>query len=81
MEVSLIKSTFTKTESISLLTKMIDVKIKFQEDKIHVTQNEEDIKMREMRIKQLQKELFETRHFIGNHPEPISINAKIELIA
>ncbi|MBL7918943.1 MAG: hypothetical protein JNJ40_01435 [Bacteroidia bacterium] len=81
MTVNIIKGTFNKVEAISLLTKMIDVKIKFQEDKIHLTQNEEDIKMREMRIKQLQKELFETRHFIDNHPEPISIKAKIELSA
>lgn len=81
MKVNIIKGTFNKVEAISLLTKMIEVKIKFQEDKIHVTQNEEDIKMRETRIKQLQKELFETRNFIDNHPEPISINAKIELSA
>ncbi len=40
---------------------IMHTEIKFQENKINDTSNEEDIKMRENKIKQLQKDLFETR--------------------
>ena len=51
-----IKGHFTKQEAIEILTHVIHVKIRFHENKIHSTSNEEDIKMREKRIKQLQKD-------------------------
>ena len=55
------------------------VKIKFHEDKIHAHANEEDIKMREKRIKKLQKELFEIRNFINSHKGKIEMQSVIEI--
>ena len=56
MTIQLIQGQFSANEAIEIITKMVHVKIKFHEDKIHSNANEEDIKMRERRIKQLQKE-------------------------
>ena len=61
MKINIIKGKFKPDEALSIITKMIDVKIKFQEEKIKTSDNEEDIKMRENRIKSLQKELYESR--------------------
>ena len=64
MDLQLLKGTYTKQEALGLLAKLIDVKIKFQEEKIKNTDNEEDVKMRETRIKELQKNLYEARVYI-----------------
>ena len=65
MNIQLIQGQFSSQEAIDIITKMVHVKIKFHEDKIHSHANEEDIKMREKRIKQLQKELYEVRNYIA----------------
>jgi hypothetical protein len=75
--VHLLKGTFEKEDAINLLTKMIDAKIKYHEEKIFKTDNEEDIKMREQRIRQLQRELYEARVFIEKKGKMIEINADI----
>ncbi|MBS1635674.1 MAG: hypothetical protein JST26_07100 [Bacteroidetes bacterium] len=75
----LLKGSFTKEEAISLLTRLVDVKIKYHEDKIHQTSSEEDIKMRENRIKQLQKELYEARLHIEKQQGRIELNSEIIL--
>ena len=64
MILSLIKGNFTNKEAIELITELIHVKIKFHENKIKLADQEEDIKMREKRIKQLQKELYEVKNYI-----------------
>lgn len=76
----LLKGSFTKDEAVSLLTRMADVKIKFHEDKIHTTSNEEDVKMRENRIKQLQKDLYEARLYIEKQNGRIELNSEINLL-
>ena len=55
MNLQLIQGQFSAGDAIDILTKMVEVKIKFHEAKILSQLNEEDIKMRENRIKQLQK--------------------------
>lgn len=75
----LLKGSFTKEEAVNILTKMVDVKIKYHEDKIHHTSNEEDIKMRETRIKQLQKDLYEARIHIEKQNARIELNSEIIL--
>lgn len=77
--VHLLKGTFDKEDAINLITKMIDAKIKYHEEKIFKTDNEEDIKMREKRIRQLQKELYEVRVFIEKQGKKIELNADIVL--
>jgi hypothetical protein len=69
MKIQLINGQFTKADALQLITKMIDVKIKFQEDKIKSDSNEEEVKNRERKIKFLQKELYEARNYIENQSE------------
>lgn len=75
----LVKGSFSKEEALSLITKLVDVKVKFHEDKINQSQNEEDIKMRETRIKQLQMNLYETRKHIEQQKGRIELNSEILL--
>lgn len=79
MVIHLIKGQFSTADAISIITKMIDVKIKFQEGKIESSHNEEDIKMRENRIKALQKELYDSRKLIEGHGETVSLHSEIKI--
>ena len=66
MVIKLLQGDFEKNEAISILTRLIDVKIKHHESSISLLANEEDVKSRENKIKNLQKSLFEMRQFIEN---------------
>lgn len=79
MKVNLFEGVYSAQESKELLTQMIHVKIKFNEQKIAENSNEEDIKMREQRIKLLQKELYEARQFIDQQNRSISITGEISI--
>ena len=79
MTIQLIKGQFNAKEAIELITQMIHVKIKFQEAQIDDTSIEEDIKMRENRIKQLQKDLYNARNFIKQQEGKIAIDSEIKL--
>ncbi len=69
MKIQLINGQFSKTDALQLITKMINVKIKFQEEKIKSDSSEEDVKSRERKIKFLQKELYEARNYIEKQTE------------
>ena len=58
---------------------MIAVKIKFQEGKIERTDSEEDVKMRENRIKSLQQDLYEARQFIEQQGRTVAMESVINL--
>ena len=79
MELHLIDGQFSITDAIAILTQLTEVKIKYHENKIKSSHNEEDIKMRERKIKKLQKELAESRDYIRNQTSNISINSTINL--
>ncbi|MBS1598352.1 MAG: hypothetical protein JST75_09000 [Bacteroidetes bacterium] len=79
MNINLIKGSFTAGEATELITQLIQVKIKFHENKISKTHNEEDIKMREKRIKQLQEDLYNARKHIGKRQNTIAIESEIFL--
>lgn len=79
MKVQLIQGHFSGKDAIDILTKMIAVKVKFQEGKIDNANNEEDMKMRENRIKSLQKELYEARQFIEKNGKTITLKSVIEI--
>lgn len=79
MELQLIKGYFDQQEAVEILTRIIDVKIKYHEGKITSKSTMEDIKMREQRIKLLQKELFEVRRFIDKKEGKISLNSTITI--
>lgn len=77
MNIPLIQGQFSAKDATDLITQLIHVKIKFHEGKINHASSEEDIKMREQRIKQLQKDLYEARLFLES--EPIGVEAIISL--
>ena len=79
MNIQLIQGQFSPQEAIDIITKMVHVKIKFHEDKIYSHANEEDIKMREKRIKQLQKELYAVRNLITDKKTKIEIHSLVEI--
>lgn len=79
MKFQLLKGSFSKQEALNVVTQMVEIKIKFQENKIKKSDNEEDIKMRENRIKQLQKDLYEARAYIEQQPGAISLQSEITI--
>lgn len=76
-KLKLIKGRFSKEESLELLTQLIQVKIRFQENKILKSDNEEDIKMRERRIKQLQKEFYDAKLVILKNENFCELDSEI----
>ena len=64
MNIQIIQGEFNAKDTLELLTKMIQIKIRYHENKIMMNSSEEDIKARESKIKRLQNELFELRENI-----------------
>lgn len=79
MKISLMKGSFTASDFEKILTEMIHVKIKYHEDKIKLDDGEETIKMREQRIIQLQRDLFETRKYIQKVSGFIKVDAEVNI--
>ncbi|MDX5321210.1 MAG: hypothetical protein LPK45_08840 [Bacteroidota bacterium] len=75
----LIKGQYNAQDALHILTQMVHVKIKFHESKIESSDNEEDIKMRESRIKQLQEDLYEFRQLTQRHPHGIRLESTIQI--
>ena len=63
MDIQLIQGVFSSEDAISLIAKMIQVKIKYYENKIEKESREEDIKAREQKIKKLQGEFYQLRNY------------------
>lgn len=79
MEIQLINGTFSSKEALQIITQLMNVKIQFHENKIQHTHNEEDIKMREKKITQLQNNLQIVRKHIQNNGESIAVESTISL--
>lgn len=79
MTLQLIDGHFEANEAIDLISQMIQVKIKFQENKIANCKSEEDVKMRENKIKTLQNQLLEARKFIEGQTGYIEMSSEINL--
>ena len=79
MTIQLINGHFNSEEAVDIINQMIQIKIKFQESKITADRSEEDIKMRETRIRQLQQSLTESRNFIKEQNGNIAITSNIQL--
>jgi hypothetical protein len=77
MNIQLIEGQFTNKEALDLITQMIHIKIKFHENKINNNSNEEDVKYRETKIKNLQKELFELKYYLDNNGNSVKLEAKV----
>ncbi len=80
MKLQLIDGTFSPAETIEILNQLFHVKIKFNEEKIKNCINEEDIKMRERKIKFLQKNLDEVRTKIMSGSKDIHIEGVIDIL-
>lgn len=79
MNIQLIKGHFDPKYAMDLITELIHVKIRFLENKINHASSEEEIKMRESRIKQLQKDLYEIRHEVLTKKTFLNIESNISL--
>jgi hypothetical protein len=79
MEQHLIDGQFACADAINLVTQMYEVKIKYHTDKIAGSHNEEDIKMREQKIKLLQHELTKSREYILKQANSIVIHNTLTL--
>ena len=79
MNITLIQGSYAPAEALELVGKIIAEKIKFQENKISKSCNEEDIKMREGRIKSLQNEFTAIKSTIRGKSGTVSLNAIIEI--
>lgn len=79
MNIQLIQGQFNAKDAIDIITQMIHIKVKYHENKINISSNEEDIKFRESKIKRLQKELFEFRNTIDKKIENVKLDAIIQI--
>ncbi len=78
MELSLIKGQFTAEDSLELLNQLVQVKIRFHENQIKAGAEEEDVRMRESRISELQRELADIRKKIMSGDSRVEMNAVVE---
>lgn len=79
MQLSIFDGNFSSKEALEILTQMIHVKIRYHENKIQHLDREEDIKMREKRIQQLQKDLFAARKYLENGKTKIHLEGTINI--
>lgn len=79
ISIQLIQGTFNSKEVVEIITEMIHVKIKYHENKISKSSNEEDMKYRETKIKNLQKELYKLRNDLDSKNGNVIMNASIKI--
>ncbi|MEO6288224.1 MAG: hypothetical protein ABIO93_32810 [Dyadobacter sp.] len=79
MTIQLIKGEFQSSDAFGLIAQMIQVKIKYHEQKISLDMNEEDIKSREKKIKKLQEDLSELKKFIGTTAGKVAVISHINV--
>lgn len=79
MTIQLLEGEFSATDGLELIAKMIEVKIKFHESKISKSQQEEDIKSRENKIKALQNSLYDARIYLSSKNDSIKINSSLNI--
>lgn len=78
MQLQLINGHFSPQEAVDILTKMTNVKVSYHEQQISASDAEEDVKYREKRIKDLQRNLQEARQAIAQSSQPrVSLKADI----
>ena len=77
MKIQLINGQFTKQETIDLVSQMMKVKIKFLENKICNSHNEEDIKSKETKIVKLQNTISELKKHFSVTDSNLSITSEI----
>lgn len=76
MELQLIEGVFNRHELMDIISRMIDVKINYHVDKIEKSSDEDDIKMRERKIRQLQETMHSCRQTLKNQDD-VQVSARI----
>ncbi len=80
MKIQLLKGSFDSKDVEKIITDLLQVKIKYHEEKIGIEDEEETIKMRENRIIKLQNELTELRkHLSGKLNSSITLESEITI--
>lgn len=79
MKIQLINGQFTANETNDLISQLVQVKIKFLENKINSLQHEEDIKSKETKIVALQNILSNLRNQINSEKLDVIIKSDIEI--
>lgn len=80
MNIQLLKGHFSSEEAAELITQMVHVKIKFHESKISSDASEEDVKYRESRIKELQRDLYEFKKHIARDGNDVELHAQLDVL-
>lgn len=75
----LINGSFSKEDALELISGIVALKINYHEKMIDRSANEEDIKMRENRIRKLQDELGEFRESMKQKAEPVTLSASLSI--
>jgi Spy/CpxP family protein refolding chaperone len=79
MNIQLIQDEFDSNDALELIAQIVHLKIKYHEHKMNSRSNEEEIKTREAKINQLQKELFELRKKVHSKTNRVKIEAIIKI--
>lgn len=79
MNVSLLKGSFSPKDLEKIITDLIQVKIKFHENQIGNSDEEENMKMRENRIIKLQNDLTRVRTYLKEAGPVVNVEAQIVL--
>ncbi len=79
MNIQLLEGEFMSNDAIDLITQMIQVKIKFHENKINKSELEEDMKARETKIKRLQNNLLELRNSMSKLSNGVRLSSIIQI--
>ncbi|MBS1741784.1 MAG: hypothetical protein JST81_02010 [Bacteroidetes bacterium] len=79
MKIQLIQGAFNSKDALDLITQLMNIKIKYHENKINSDSSEEDIKWRESKIKRLHNELFECREGIQSADKNVTIESIINI--
>lgn len=77
MNVELLNGLFDTTDAKDLISQMIQLKVKYHENKIDHSTNEEDIKFREAKIKALQEQLYSFQKCYETSEGKLSLSAHI----
>jgi len=78
-KIDLINGEFNRQDTLDLITQMINIKINYHENKILKSDNEEDTKYRESKIKKLQSELNNLKNNFDANIDSFSIISTVQI--
>jgi hypothetical protein len=79
VEIQLIQGSFSNTEATELLTRLLQMKIAFHEEKIALSSSPEDIRMRESRIRFLKAQIPEVQRAMADRGQVVRMKGTIEI--